>query len=98
MGAIDRKDLERLSVDISNPARNLCRLAIRSSHDWIPVGGEARLAGRKLLKPPQGNPGVALAALARNRREEVAQDWGGQNESDNAVEHDSDLHEQLTPR
>src|ERR1700683_1613891 len=98
MGAVDGKDLERFSVDISNPARDVGCLAVRGRHDGIPVRSETRFAGRKLLKSPQSDPGViALVPVARDGREEVTQDRDSEDHSDDSVEHDSDLHEEFTP-
>jgi hypothetical protein len=75
VSAVDGENLEALSVDISNPTGDVCSLAIGRSYDGIAVRGEARLAGRKLLEPPESNPRVeGLAPVAHNGREEITQD------------------------
>ena len=50
MRAIDCEDLEILSVQVSDPARNVPGLAIPGIDDGISICGEPGLALRKLLQ------------------------------------------------
>jgi hypothetical protein len=47
---IDGKDLEGLPAQISNPARNICRLAIPGIGSGIPKRSEPGLADGKLFQ------------------------------------------------
>jgi hypothetical protein len=48
---VNSKDLELLTVDVSNPARNVAGFAVPGIDHGILVGGETRLSGGKLFQP-----------------------------------------------
>src|ERR1700675_294103 len=84
--AINCENLESLPIHIANPTGDVCRLPIGWIHHRITVGGEASLAGRKLLDVAERNPRlIASLPLLSNGREEIADDRHGKNCSDNAV-------------
>jgi hypothetical protein len=99
VSAVDGEDLKAFPIDISNPTGDIGSLAIRRRHDGISVGGEPRLTGRKLLQSPESNPRVVvLRPVTHNGREDVTQDGSGENHANDAIEGDSNLHEECAPR
>jgi hypothetical protein len=98
MCAIDRENLKILPINISYPARYICRVSIGRRDSRVSIGGEARLTGRKLPKVAQRNPAViAPFPLVRNGGKQVAHDRHSQNHAYDAVQEDSDLHEEIAP-
>jgi hypothetical protein len=70
--AIDGKNLEGLPVQISNPARNICRLSIPRIGDGIPKCSEPGLAYGKLFQSAKREPPLITRLPATsNRRENV---------------------------
>ena len=66
--AIDRKDLEILAVEVSDPAGNIRRLAIPGIGNGIAKGRETSLAYRKLFHSAKREPRlVTWFAPASNR-------------------------------
>src|SRR5580704_15217869 len=92
--AVDRKNLEGLAINISNPAGDIGRFPIRWTHNRISIRRKPSLTRRKLFETAEGNPGViAPFPLVDNGREEVAHDGHAENDSDDSVQENSDLHE-----
>jgi hypothetical protein len=99
MHAIDGKDLKGAIVDAANPAVAVGGLAIPGLNVGIAESPETRLAGGKLIDRAEGKPlFVAEFAGLRDGGENVAKDGNGEKRGDDAVEKNSQFHEQGAPR
>jgi len=85
--AIDGKNLEALPVQVSNPARNIRRLAIPGIGNGIPKCSEPGLAYGKLFQSTKREPRlVSLLPSTSNGRDNVTQYGYGQNCTHDSVE------------
>jgi hypothetical protein len=92
--AVDRKNLEGLAINISNPTGDIGRFPVRRTYNRISIGGKPSLTRRKLFETAERNPGViASFPLVDNGREKVAHEGHAENHSDDTVQENSDLHE-----
>src|ERR1700680_2281007 len=99
MRAIDRKDLELLTVNVADPAGNIRGLPIRWSHDWVSIGREARLASRKPTKRAKREPGfIPCPPLANHGRKDKTHDGHHKDHADGPIEEESELHQHPTSR
>jgi hypothetical protein len=75
MGAIDRKNLELLTTNVTHPAGNIRGFPIGYIRDWVSIRRQARLTRRKLIEQAKRDPGfVPWPPLANYGRKEVAHD------------------------
>src|ERR1700734_1692339 len=84
--AVDSKDLEFLTVDVSNPACDVAGFSVPGIDHGILVGGETSLSGGKLFKTAERKPRLITKFLfANHRRKQIAHDWHGQESPHDSV-------------
>src|ERR1700693_1805882 len=99
MRAIDRENLELLTVHATHPAGNVRGLPIRWIRDRVSIRRETRLALRKLVEPAKREPGlVAWSPFANHGRKDVAHDRHGQDQTDGPIKEDAQFHQHATSR
>src|ERR1700680_4544051 len=99
MRAIDRKDLEFLTINITHPAGNICGLPIRWIHEWVSIGCEARLDSRKPTQRAKREPGfIPRPPPANHGRKNIAHDGNRKDHADGSIEEKSELHQHPTSR
>ena len=92
------EDLELLTVDISNPARNIAGFAIPRIDDGISIGGETSLPSRKVFQSAQRNPRLITGLPpVDHRRKQIAHDRHGQGCAHDTINKESQLQEHRTP-
>src|ERR1700675_2226157 len=91
---VDRKDLESLTVDVSDPARDIRGFAVPGIDHGIAIRRKPSLAGRKLLQPAEREPRlVSKLFFASHRRKQKTHDRHGQYRADDGVKKNPKFHE-----
>src|ERR1700741_1516567 len=98
MRAVNRENLKRVSINVTDPAGNIRGLSIPGVHLWIAIRSQPGLPGRELLKRAERKPGVVpQPALAGYRRQKKTHDRHAQKHANNSVEPQAKLRKHLAP-
>src|SRR6266481_45077 len=93
------KDLERLIVNVPDPASDVVGLSVPRIDDWISISGETSLARRELFQAAEREPGLVSELLfASHRRKQVTYDRHRQQSADDTVKKQAELHERRSSR
>src|ERR1700741_1976611 len=99
MRTVDGKNLKRLIIDPTDPARDVTGFSVPVIAERISIGGESSLPCGKLFQPAEREPRlITKLLLASHRRQEVTHDRHRQKEADNAVKKHSQFHKSCASR